>query len=809
MKLFLTDLIELLEKLREFIFQELDPNSKTLSTNQLLFSMPFFRTLDPKKDYYKLDSSILDEKFKSLENNIGFLLRGLRNDRNLPKILEYPNEKSFFSFFLSRLPSKNQLNSILLKEIWRFSRANPFPPRPLASMNLFLVFELIKLDFYGFSIPSDQIDDYPLHALMFSGDASLFESLSEHNCLEGLDPIGNTPFKLALMLQRTDLAQILVGKNVDCKLRAYNQASTGFEETVRLKDKSLLKEIFRSAQRKKLERWEKTRFLISNQLSHVPDFECQMNWECDSKYLPFLGLIAPKDTCQIQKKGSNLNISLNVIGWKKGSLKTGDFLGVFSNADVYLVDRACGKVIRMNENWQDEGFLQGLVDKTLNSSRLEERETDLKAEKMRFEVLKNIKGKPIIEKIENYDAFKYEIKGELTIKKRAFDGKKMSNAGTNASFEEYFTTAMKNAVFYYTAQGYFNKSFSVIGHLIETYHKFENLTKNNKNNNNNNSFFEQKSKNINATLWMIQDFELNFQHIIPILEVLEIFSTNIRKFKDFLKTFGYKTYFPIKVSIPLIFSIYASITFSNFHFLPPASTRSLDIFDRVEENLNDLDKSLNESDQSLERAHQKFNSLVKTRNKTSINSDYFNIFEDNGLIYNNFHKETAKTEENADNRSKNELKTLNFLKNNNNKNDLQLNLNQINEENIPEDEQKTNVQTPRILNNTPKTMKSKNLMREIEEINPQLKGIIKNALVLNQTISYSKGQKSHHFHNKETLIMNENGEEISPLRTGSNSLDRDFKELDLILFERLRSKSIKSVGVHLKKSDVDVKLKRK
>lgn len=62
--------------------------------------------------------------------------------------------------------------------------------------------------------------------------------------------MGNSPFKLALMLQSTDLAQILVEKKVDCKLRAYNQASTGFEETERLKDKSLLKEIFRSAQRK-------------------------------------------------------------------------------------------------------------------------------------------------------------------------------------------------------------------------------------------------------------------------------------------------------------------------------------------------------------------------------------------------------------------------------------------------------------------------------------------------------------------------------------------------------------------------------
>jgi len=277
---------------------------------------------------------------------------------------------------------------------------------------------------------------------------------------------------------------------------------------------------------------------------------------------------------------------------------------------------------------------------------------------------------------------------------------------------------------------------------------------------------------------MIQDFDLNFQHVIPILEVLEIFSTNIRKFKEFLKTFRYKTYFPIKVSIPLIFSIYASITFSNFHFFPPSTTKSLDFFDRQELNANELDQSMNESDQSLERAHQKFNSLVKTRNKTSINSDYFNIFED--IACHNINK--------------------------NNK-DRELHLYQINEENIPEDEQKTNVQTPRILNKTLKTMNSKNYSREkeIKDINPKLQGIIKNALDLNRTINYTKNQMRN---NKETMILNEFGEAISP-KTGSNSLDRNFRELDLILFERLRSKSTKNSGVHLKKRDVDVKLKHK
>ena len=742
MKLPLDDFIEILRKLAALSLSEQDPSAKTLSTNLFLRTLPFFRTLDPKKDQYKLEPHIILEKFKALESSITQLIQGFSVSKPLIKSIEISSESLFLDFFLDKL-TKNAINTVFLHEMWRFLRNFTSKPRNSSTLNILLVFELIKLEFLGFSIPSDDLRDFPLHSSLFTHELPQYSAfLSENSSkIDSLDPKGNSPYKLALFLHKFDHARLIISRNSDSKLRYFPLASSGFEDTIILKEKPLLREIFLALQRKKLERWEKTRFLLSEKLKEIPDFDSEMNWECDSKFLPFLCQIAPKDTCKIQKKGDNLTISLSVLGFGNFSMKTGDFLAVFANSQVFLVDKAQGKIQQLNQDFTDEIFLESLIKKTLENPRNFYQETDLKTEKMRFEVLKNIKGKPIVEKIENFDAFKYEIKGEMLMKKR-LGNPKFCFIEKNEGFKHYFEKTMKEAVFLYRSCEYFNENYSVIEDLCEVYKKLEKT-----NLRGNSSAFQQRSKNINATLWMIKDFPLNFQHIIPILEILEIFSSNIRKFKDFLKTFGYKSYFPIKVTIPLIFSIYASITFSKFRF-ETAGIRDITI------KSQNFEHSFAESDQSLEIAHQKFNSLIKTRNKTSTNSDYFNIFEEKNPVF---------------------------------------------EENLQEEEEDSDIaQTPRILQKNLKTMVSKNNHYIIEEISPEIRGIIKNAMDLNRNFI-----KKFNGNNKETVIWGEEKEK-------EGSLDKSFQELEMIVRERLRGKGKgKAKGAKEKKvRDVDVQLKK-
>lgn len=49
----------------------------------------------------------------------------------------------------------------------------------------------------------------------------------------------------------------------------------------------------------------------------IPDFTFEMNWECDSKIIPFVKKFAPSDTYTIYKYGDSLRIDLSLLGWKK------------------------------------------------------------------------------------------------------------------------------------------------------------------------------------------------------------------------------------------------------------------------------------------------------------------------------------------------------------------------------------------------------------------------------------------------------------------------------------------------------------
>lgn len=79
---------------------------------------------------------------------------------------------------------------------------------------------------------------------------------------------------------------------------------------------------------------------------------------------------------------------------------------------------------------------------------------------------------------------------------------------------------------------------------------------------------KELKKNINATVWLAENFQLQIQHLLPILEILSSFSSNIGHFKDFLSNNFMKeaNLFPIKAIIPLVYTLNAVVSFQNFKF---------------------------------------------------------------------------------------------------------------------------------------------------------------------------------------------------------------------------------------------------
>ena len=52
-------------------------------------------------------------------------------------------------------------------------------------------------------------------------------------------------------------------------------------------------------------------------LKNVPDFYTEIHWECQSSWIPFLSKIAPSDTFQIWKVGSQIRIDYTLASFSK------------------------------------------------------------------------------------------------------------------------------------------------------------------------------------------------------------------------------------------------------------------------------------------------------------------------------------------------------------------------------------------------------------------------------------------------------------------------------------------------------------
>lgn len=80
--------------------------------------------------------------------------------------------------------------------------------------------------------------------------------------------------------------------------------------------------------------------------------------------------------------------------------------------------------------------------------------------------------------------------------------------------------------------------------------------------------YKQYSKNISASVYLCNNFPLNLDVLLPILDILSNVSPQINRLKDFMerKNTMNRSSFPMKAYIPIFFSVNAIISLRNFNF---------------------------------------------------------------------------------------------------------------------------------------------------------------------------------------------------------------------------------------------------
>jgi len=113
------------------------------------------------------------------------------------------------------------------------------------------------------------------------------------------DHRGNTPLLLAGKLSVDDeeylkCINFLCKQKADSKIRDANGWSL-MDEAIDQGNSRLMGIAFNWNNIRKKEKIQRNKLRIIGRLKNIPDFYCELHWECQSSWIPFLSKIAPSD----------------------------------------------------------------------------------------------------------------------------------------------------------------------------------------------------------------------------------------------------------------------------------------------------------------------------------------------------------------------------------------------------------------------------------------------------------------------------------------------------------------------------------
>ena len=446
---------------------ELKPNSSIFLQSKLnnimkykvhliLSVFPYFSTINKtKKSFVCHRKNILDRHqnmLSSLEE-----LTVVMNDSMPPLLLnqtfDFSSEKDCLQYFLKIFPT----------EYFNYQNRGSFFPKIFSSLWKYfkyslsqeLLYENLKLFIYNISIPTSTSEEFPLHKAIFEGNLPIVRRLCSRETMqlfycnpEEQDPLGLTPLMLAIKLNRKDAVLVLTECVCNPKLRANPLLKTPMEEAISQRACVMLKYLLIAGQRLRQSQWETEKANLLTAIEAIPDFSCEMNWECDSKFIPFAKKLAPSDTYKIYKLGSSLRVDMTLAGFSKLKCVRGNLSALFkgkgseNEGKLLIIDHEKKKIMDLLSDF-DMDQVDNSAEELMKNEYMN---SEFKAENVDFNPSTNWKGEIQREKISGIDTMKFIAKGGLNIQLNRKDYLENVNFKDFKDFEDYFNYAMENSL---------------------------------------------------------------------------------------------------------------------------------------------------------------------------------------------------------------------------------------------------------------------------------------------------------------------------------------------------------------------------
>lgn len=368
------------------------------------------------------------------------------------------------------------------------------------------------------------------------------------------DHQGNTPLLLAAKMSANEeeylrCINFLFKEGCDGKMRDGNGWSI-LDEAIGQANPRLLAIAFQWLNHRKKDKIKTNKTKVLDRLKKIPDFYCELHWECQSSWIPFLSKFAPSDNFQIWKVGSNIRLDFSLVGFKRMQNKRRRMSILFRNAavdeaderykhiDILMVNRDRQILTNPLEDLDDDEKLAVLTD-MMNSDSVQ---SELNIVDQTWEPVQNFFGTTSAhERVNNYDCSRYKLQIQAQVK-----SKKKLNLRFQHTYDTYFEGA---------------EEFQEGQKAVADPNSFK--------------IAKDEERSIESQLWLSQEFPLQFTQFMEVLDTLAISGqASMQKINEFLSNDCLKDVinqngFPVKIQVPIGLAIKAMVTFGNFQYLNP------------------------------------------------------------------------------------------------------------------------------------------------------------------------------------------------------------------------------------------------
>jgi len=423
----------------------------------------------------------------------------------------------------------------------------------------------------------DTSDACELHQAVFKNDlpglSALLRGIKEKTNkidIAGKDIHGNTALHLAVMLGRRECTQLLLAHGAPVKLK--NTAGwSPLAEAISYGERQTIASLLRRLKQQAKSEMGNRRPDMIEGLRKLGDFTLELKWDFSS-WVPLVSRVLPSDICKISKKGASVRLDTTLVDFSEMRWERGDITFLYRGDEgpdqsLCVIDNKA-EVYQFVRHQESEMEFEDEVD-LLMSSDIVAAQISTKPITFTREKAGWIWREDRAEQLGNYLADFYTVNGMVLESRKRREHLSEEDLQKNKAIIDSFSKGNTQAIETDpNAEPNRRESLAPPSNPGIVWAEYSACPPGKPPMLGRKIVSKTSSKHFKATVAMSQDFPMKVDMLLAVLEVIAPQFKHFNKLRDFV-TLKLPPGFPIQVNIPVLPTVAAKVTFTDFKWTEP------------------------------------------------------------------------------------------------------------------------------------------------------------------------------------------------------------------------------------------------